>query len=254
LNEVAFKLLIYNLQYTLIKLNNQTTMPNILLIEDDKLIAEGIIFALKARGYSVNWCHMGLDALTYLKDEKVDLVLLDLGLPDIAGFDLLPQIRDISDIPVIIITAMSDDTDIVIGLEVYGADDYVTKPFNNRVLIARIKAQLKHTKSVEVSSNPVSIAPNQVFEINEALHQILLSKRVVNLTFAECRILMHLVKHPNRVHSKGILLDAMHDRPTGAGEDTIVTHIRNIRAALNKINPDIEYIKNHRKLGYSLRL
>ena len=229
-------------------------MSNILLVEDDKIIAEGLNFALESNGFDVQWCSMGFDALTYLDDQDVDLVLLDIGLPDINGFDVLRKIRKTSDIPVIIITAMNDDADIVLGIEGLGADDYVTKPFNNRVLIARIRAQLRHVKSQPNNSIQVNPPATQVFEINKNLHQVLLLGKVINLTLAECKILMHLVEHPNRVHSKEHLLNVMHNRATSAGENTIVTHIRHIRIALNAIEPDNEYIKNHRGLGYSLVL
>jgi len=180
--------------------------------------------------------------------------LLDIGLPDINGFDVLRNIRKTSNIPVIIVTAMNDDTEIVLGIEGLGADDYVTKPFNNRVLIARIRAQLRHVQGQDLKSLQNTKKLKQVFEINKDLHQILLLGEVVGLTRAECKILMYMIEHPNRIHSKGHLLNVMHDRPTGAGENTIVSHIQHIRAALNKIDPNNEYIDNLRGLGYSLTL
>ena len=121
-------------------------MPNILLVEDDKVIAESIIFALENDydSFKAHCCTLGNDAIDYFNNNDVDLILLDIGLPDISGFDVLRKIRKTSEVPVIIITARGADEDIVLGIEGLGADDYVTKPFNNRVLIARIKAQLRH--------------------------------------------------------------------------------------------------------------
>jgi two-component system catabolic regulation response regulator CreB len=230
-------------------------MPNILLVEDDKIIAESIIFSLENDSFKVVWCEMGNDAIKTLDKSKFDLVLLDIGLPDISGFDVLRKLRKTSEMPVIIITARDADEDIVLGLEGLGADDYVTKPFNNRVLIARIRAQLRHVKvQSSASTEAQETSSKQIFEINKDLHQILFHGEVVGLTRAECKILMHLVEKPNRIHSKEHLLNVMHDRPTGAGENTIVTHIRHIRMALNKINLDNEHIKNHKGLGYSLTL
>ncbi|MCH9645380.1 MAG: response regulator [Proteobacteria bacterium] len=231
-------------------------MPNILLVEDDKIIAESMNFALESNGFNVKWCAMGYDALSHLENQDTDIVLLDIGLPDINGFDVLRKIRKTSDIPVIIITAMNDDADIVLGLEGLGADDYVTKPFNNRVLIARIRAQLRHTihSKIAVTPKPIKTPDTKIFEINKDLHQVLLLGQVVGLTRAECKILKYMVEHPNRVHSKEHLLSVMHDKPTGAGENTIITHIKHIRAALNKIDPDNEYIDTLRGLGYSLVL
>lgn len=229
-------------------------MPNILLVEDDKIIAESIVFSLENDSFKVNWCEMGHDAIEALSESDFDLVLLDIGLPDISGFDVLRKIRKTLDTPVIIITARGADEDIVLGLEGLGADDYVTKPFNNRVLIARIRAQLRNTQSQIKAPSQESKEPEQAFEINKDLHQILLHGQVLDLTRAECKILMHMIERPNRIHSKEHLLSVMHDRPTGAGENTIVTHIRHIRVALNKITLDVEYIKNHKGLGYSLTL
>ncbi|HIG88855.1 MAG: response regulator [Methylococcales bacterium] len=229
-------------------------MQNILLVEDDKVIAEGISFALESDSFKVNWCEMGNDALDHLNNNAVDLVLLDIGLPDMSGFDVLRKIRKTLEVPVIIITARDDDADIVLGLEGLGADDYVTKPFNPRVLVARIRAQLRH---VRMQNEPVQVVTKnhkEVFAINEDLNQILLNEQVLHLTNAECKILSCLVEKPNRIHSKEHLLSIMWDRPHGSSEGTIVTHIRSIRRALNKIEPDNEYIKNHRGLGYSLVL
>ena len=231
-------------------------MPNILLVEDDKVIFESIIFSLENDydSFKAHCCALGNDAIDYFNNNDVDLILLDIGLPDISGFDVLRKIRKTSEVPVIIITARGADEDIVLGIEGLGADDYVTKPFNNRVLIARIKAQLRHVNQQSSATEKLASEGKQIFKINKDLNQILLHDQAINLTKAECKILLHLVKNPNRIHSKEQLLNAMYDRPTGSSENTIVTHIRLIRRALNKIDADNEYIKNHRGLGYSLAL
>jgi two-component system catabolic regulation response regulator CreB len=221
-------------------------MPNILLVEDDKVIAESIVFALENNSFKTHWCTLGNDALDYLNNNKVDLVLLDVGLPDISGFDVLGKIRSDSEIPVIIITARDDDVDIVLGLEGLRADDYVTKPLSPRVLVARVKAQLRH-----VDTKPINKS-EQVFRIDEALQQVLLKGQSLSLTPSECKILAYLVKKPNQVHSREHLLSIIWDRPHGSDEKTINTHIKSIRKTLNKIDPDNEYIKTHRGLGYSL--
>jgi len=231
-------------------------MPNILLVEDDKVIAESIIFALENDydSFKVHCCTLGNDAIDYFNNNDVDLILLDIGLPDISGFDVLRKIRKSSEIPVIIVTARDDDADIILGLEGMGADDYVTKPLSPRVLVARVKAQLRHVNQQSSSTEKPASEGKQIFTTNKDLNQILLHDQAINLTKAECKILLHLVENPNRIHSKEQLLNVMHDRPTGSSENTIVTHIRLIRRALNKIDTDNEYIKNHRGLGYSLAL
>jgi two-component system catabolic regulation response regulator CreB len=231
-------------------------MPNILLVEDDKVIAESIIFALENDydSFKTHCCTLGNNAIDYFNNNDVDLILLDIGLPDISGFDVLRKIRKTSDIPVIIVTARDDDADIILGLEGMGADDYVTKPLSPRVLVARVKAQLRHVNQQPSTTEKLPSEGKQMFKINKDLNQILLHDQAINLTKAECKILLHLVENPNRIHSKEQLLNAMHDRPTGSSENTIVTHIRLIRKALNEIDSDNEYIKNHRGLGYSLIL
>ncbi|WPE18703.1 response regulator [Candidatus Thioglobus autotrophicus] len=230
-------------------------MPNILLVEDDKIIAESIIFSLENDSFTVKWCEMGSDALKLANEIDFGLVLLDIGLPDISGFDVLRKIRKSSEVPVIIITARDADEDIVLGLEGLGADDYVTKPFNPRVLIARIRTQLRHA-DIQPEAPKKSLKPSseKTFEINKDLHQISLLKQVLELTKAECKILSYLINNPNQIHSKEQLLNIMHDKPSGSSEDTIITHIRSIRRAIKKADIDNEYIKNHRGLGYSLTL
>ena len=223
-------------------------MTNILLVEDDKIIAESITFALEKGAFEVTHCELGSDALEHVNNNPVDLVLLDIGLPDMNGFDVLRKIRSDSDVPVIIVTARDDDADIVLGLEGLGADDYVTKPLSPRVLVARVKTQLRHTNKQPISSN------SEVFKINDAMKQVVFQGETLTLTALEFKILAYLIKHPNKIHSKEHLLNIAWGRPTGSNKNTITTHIKSIRKTLNKVDPDCEYIKTHRGEGYSLVL
>jgi two-component system catabolic regulation response regulator CreB len=223
-------------------------MPMILIVEDDRVIAESIVFALENDSFECIWCVSGNKAIEYIQRNPVDLVLLDIGLPDISGFDVLRKIRDESNTPVIITTARGDDADIVLGLEGLGADDYITKPLSPRVLVARVRAQLRR------AGNSPELTPQQVFTINEDLQQVEFKSQELNLTQAEYRILSHLIKNPNRIHTREQLLSIIWDRPHGSDENTINTHIKTIRRILNNIEPDNEYIKTHRGLGYSLVL
>jgi two-component system catabolic regulation response regulator CreB len=223
-------------------------MPMILIVEDDRVIAESIVFALENDSFECKWCVSGNKAIEYIQSNPVDLVLLDIGLPDISGFDVLRKIRDESNTPVIITTARGDDADIVLGLEGLGADDYITKPLSPRVLVARVRAQLRR------AGNSPELTPQQVFTINEDLQQVEFKSQELNLTQAEYRILSHLIKNPNRIHTREQLLSIIWDRPHGSDENTINTHIKTIRRILNNIEPDNEYIKTHRGLGYSLVL
>ena len=224
------------------------TMTNILLVEDDKIIAESITFALEKDAFEVTHCELGSDALEYINNNPVDLVLLDIGLPDMNGFDVLRKIRATYETPVIIITARDDDADIVLGLEGLGADDYVTKPLSPRVLVARVKTQLRHTNKHQSPSE------SKVFKINDAMKQVVFQGETLTLTALEFKILAYLIKHPNKIHSKEHLLNIAWGRPTGSSKNTITTHIKSIRRTLNDVNPDCEYIKTHRGEGYSLVL
>jgi len=227
-------------------------MTNILLVEDDKIIAESITFALEKDAFIVTHCELGADALNHLKKNKIDLVLLDIGLPDMNGFDVLRKIRPDSDVPVIIVTARDDDADIVLGLEGLNADDYVTKPFNPRVLVARVKTQLRH--AVNHIDKQQESSESKIFIINDAMKQIEFKGETIKLTKAYFKILSYLIKHPNKIHSKEHLLNITWSSPTGSRESTITTHIKEIRKILNKVDPDSEYIKTHRGEGYSLVL
>ncbi len=226
-------------------------MPNILLIEDDKVIAEAIMFALNKDGFNCKWFTLGAQALEYFEKNDVDLILLDIGLPDISGFDVLRIIRAKSDIPVIVLTAREEDSDQVLTIEGLGADDYIVKKSGSdspRVIIAKIRAQLRRYKPNLTNNTPA------VFHYNENLHQVLLKDQVLELTPAELKILSHLVKNPNRLFSKSQLLSVIHDRPVGSDESTIITHIKTIRRKIKAIDGENKYIKTHRGEGYSLIL
>ncbi|MGB1805588.1 MAG: response regulator transcription factor, partial [Candidatus Pseudothioglobus sp.] len=117
-------------------------METILIVEDDKTIAESICFILEKDSFNCQWFDNGTDALEFHKDNEVDLILLDVGLPDMSGFDLLRKVREKSNIPVIIISARDDESDQVLGLEGLGANAYVTKPLSPRLVVAHVRAQL----------------------------------------------------------------------------------------------------------------
>ena len=221
-------------------------MQNILIIEDDKTIAESIAFVLEKDSFSWTWHDNGYDSLDYFNNNQVDLVLLDVGLPDISGFDVLRKIRSKSNVPVVIISARDDEADQVLGLEGLGANAYITKPFSPRVIVAHVRAQLRNFRS---NSEPKS---ESKFAINEAMQRMLFHNQELTLTPAEYKILSHLVKNPNRVHTREYLLKVIWDRPHGSDVKTINTHIKSIRKRLNEIDSSCEHIETIRGIGYSL--
>ena len=221
-------------------------MQHILIVEDDKTIAESIAFVLEKDSFSWAWYDNGHDSLDYLNNNQVDLVLLDVGLPDISGFDVLRKIRSKSNVPVVIISARDDEADQVLGLEGLGANAYITKPFSPRVIVAHVRAQLRNFWS---NTEPKS---ESKFGINEAMQRMLFHNQELTLTPAEYKILSHLVKNPNRVHSREYLLKVIWDRPHGSDVKTINTHIKSIRKRLNEIDSSCEHIETIRGIGYSL--
>ncbi|MBT7410103.1 MAG: two-component system response regulator CreB [Methylococcales bacterium] len=224
-------------------------MKQILIVEDDIVIAETIGYALEKNSFAVANVSTGEGALSHLQNNKMDLVLLDIGLPDMNGFEVLKSIRQTSEIPVIFITARDDEIDKVLGLEL-GADDYVTKPLSPRELVARVNANLKRvTQSSVPASKPLSL-----FDINEKYMQITFDGTELSLTKAEYNLLAYLIHRPKQVFSRDQLLTAIWNESYLADERTIDTHIKSLRAKLKVVNSGQETIKTHRGLGYSLSM
>jgi len=219
-------------------------MQHILIVEDDKTIAESIAFILEQDSFSCQWFDNGRDALDYVENNAVDLMLLDVGLPDISGFDVLRKVRVKSDLPVVIISARDDESDQVLALEGLGANGYITKPFSPRLVVAHVRSQLRRDRT---GKNPKS-----KFSINQAMQKILFHNQELTLTQTEFKILSHLIKHPNQVHSRDYLMNNIWDRPHGSDEKTINTHIKSIRKRLHEIDEINDPIETHRGIGYSL--
>ena len=219
-------------------------MQHILIVEDDRTIAESIAFILEQDSFSCQWFDNGRDALDYIGNNEVDLMLLDVGLPDMSGFDVLRKVRIKSDLPVIIISARDDESDQVLGLEGLGANGYITKPFSPRLVVAHVRSQLRRDRT---DKNPKS-----KFSINQAMQRVLFHNQELVLTPAEFKILSHLIKHPNQVHTREYLMNIIWDRPHGSDEKTINTHIKSIRKRLHEIDEMNDYIETHRGIGYSL--
>ena len=219
-------------------------MQHILIVEDDRTIAESIAFILEQDSFSCQWFDNGRDALDYIENNEVDLMLLDVGLPDMSGFDVLRKVRIKSDLPVIIISARDDESDQVLGLEGLGANGYITKPFSPRLVVAHVRSQLRRDRA---DKNPKS-----KFSINQAMQRVLFHNQELVLTPAEFKILSHLIKHPNQAHTREYLMNIIWDRPHGSDEKTINTHIKSIRKRLHEIDEINDYIETHRGIGYSL--
>jgi len=221
-------------------------MKNILLIEDEGSIADTICYALQADSFSVVWKNLGREGITYFQQHPVDLIILDVGLPDMNGFDVCKELRILTDIPIIFLTARSDEIDRVVGLEI-GADDYVLKPFSPRELVARVKVRLKRSGTL-----PEHRTVSSAFHLDENKQRITFDDSVMDLTRYEYRLLALLLSQSERVFSREQLMQKIWDSPEHVMDRTVDAHIKTLRAKLRDIRPDADLIKTHRGMGYSI--
>ena len=221
----------------------------IILIEDEPGIADNVVYALKQAGYEPHWYHEGQAGLKAAADLQPLLVILDVGLPDTDGFEICRQLRKTSDVPVIFLTARSDEIDRVVGLEI-GGDDYMVKPFSPRELIARIKVILRRVMTT--TAEPDHTHETAGFRVDEAGKRIWFQGQLLALTAYEFGILALLSQQPGRIFSRAQLMDAVWSAPEESFERAVDTHIKTLRAKLRAIDPDHESLITHRGLGYSL--
>jgi two-component system catabolic regulation response regulator CreB len=219
--------------------------PKILIVEDEPAIADTIQYALETDGFAAFRLASGQEVKPFLSEEPVDLILLDIGLPDMSGFDLCKEIRKTMDIPILFLTARADEIDRVVGLEI-GGDDYMTKPFSPRELSARVKAILRRTK-------PASEAVMRAFRVDESRRQIAYFGSSLELSRYEYELLKTFIRRPGHVFSRDQLMDLCWEEPDTSLDRTIDAHIKNIRNKLRKIKPDLDPILTHRGMGYSLK-
>ncbi len=226
----------------------------VLVVEDEAAIADTIAYALKTDGLAPVHCTTGEAARAVLADRQVDLVILDVGLPDVNGFDLCRELRRTSDVPVIFLTARAEEVDRVVGLEI-GADDYVVKPFSPRELTARVKAVLRRMHPDAGTPEDASAAPDAsgAFSIDERRRIISYQGEALELSRYEFRILEILIRRPGWVYSREQLMDLAWEEPEMSLSRTVDTHIKTIRGKLRAITPDVDPIRTHRGIGYSLR-
>lgn len=228
-------------------------LPHILLVEDELSIAEIVQFAFSSEGFQLTWRTLAGDAEAELATVDYALLILDIGLPDGSGLELLKRIRRDSEMPIIILSARNGELDRVLGLEL-GADDYVTKPFSPRELAARVKTILKRTCRPGPSSTITTTSPSSWFDLDEHRACISFCGWPLELTRYEYLLLKALLAQPERVFSRAQLMDQAWPDPLASFERSVDTHIKTLRAKLRDIDPNIDPIRTHRGLGYSLRI
>lgn len=225
----------------------------ILIVEDEAAIADSIAFALRKEGFEPLHVTLGEQALAAVREQAPLLVILDVGLPDISGLDVCRRLRQFSEVPVIFLTARSDEVDRIVGLEI-GADDYVTKPFSPRELVARVRVILRR---LGPGQGAASAAPGQAavprFELRTLEARILFAGQTLDLTRYEYLLLKTLVEHPGHVMSRAQLMDRVWTDAPDTLDRTVDAHIKSLRAKLRAIDENADPIQTHRGMGYSLQ-
>jgi len=221
----------------------------ILVVEDEQSIAETITYALQTEGFAPVWKTTGREALALLGEQAVALVVLDVGLPDMSGFDVCREMQKLGAPPVIFLTARSGEVDRIVGLEL-GADDYLAKPFSPRELTARVRAILRRANGKTAAP---AAAPGGTWHHDEARCRIAYRGHDLDLTRNEYRLLVALLAAPGRVFSREQLMTAAWDDPGAALDRTVDAHVKLLRAKLREAAPEADPIVTHRGLGYSLR-
>ncbi len=208
-------------------------MKTILVVDDEPKITNLVRDYLVRSGFEVLTACDGRQALATARDRKPDLLIVDLGLPDIDGLDVTRTLRKESSVPVIILTARDEETDKILGLEL-GADDYITKPFSPKELVARVRAVLRRSETAR-EGIPMDVLHAGDLRIDLARHQVRVRDREVELTATEFELLAVMARQPGRVFTRAQLLDAIHGISFESFERAIDSHIKNLR---RKIEPD----------------
>ena len=221
----------------------------VLVVDDEKLIVKGLKFSLEQDGYSVDCAYDGEEALKLAKENAYDMILLDVMLPKHDGFEVCQQIREYSDVPIIMLTAKGDDMDKILGLE-YGADDYITKPFNILEVKARIKAILRRNSKASAKTEASSRIETGDMRMDCDSRSLFIHDKEVYLTAKEFDLLELLVLNPNKVYSRETLLNTIwgYDYPGDAR--TVDVHVRRLREKIEENPSEPKYVHTKWGVGY----
>ena len=221
----------------------------ILVVDDEKLIVKGIKYSLEQEGMQVDCAYDGEEALIMAKKTRYDVVLLDIMLPKLNGFDVCQQIREFSDMPIIMLTAKGDDMDKILGLE-YGADDYITKPFNILEVKARIKAIMRRSSKQTAEIETKQRAVFGDLKIDCESRRVYVAGHEVNLTAKEFDVLEILVFNPNKVYSRENLLNIVWGYDYPGDVRTVDVHIRRLREKIENNPSEPKYVHTKWGVGY----
>ncbi len=221
----------------------------VLVVDDEKLIVKGIRFSLEQDGLSVDCAYDGEEALEAVKNNTYDVILLDVMLPKMTGFEVCQQIRDFSDVPIIMLTAKGDDMDKILGLE-YGADDYITKPFNILEVKARIKAIIRRSSKNARPEEPAKTGADERIRMDAEGRRVFIEGREVGLTAKEYELLEFLMNHPNKIYGRDKLLHEVWGADYPGDVRTVDVHIRRMREKIEKNPSEPTYLHTKWGVGY----
>lgn len=221
----------------------------VLVVDDEKLIVKGIRFSLEQDGMEVDSAYDGEEALRMAKEKRYDVILLDVMLPMLNGFDVCQQIREFSDMPIIMLTAKGDDMDKILGLE-YGADDYITKPFNILEVKARIKAIMRRSGGKQKKEENQNVISAGELSVDCESRRVYIKDREVNLTAKEFDLLELLMKNPNKVYGREDLLKLIWGFSYPGDVRTVDVHIRRLREKIEGNPSEPKYIHTKWGVGY----
>ncbi len=221
----------------------------VLIVDDEKLIVKGLKFSLEQDDMEVECAYDGEEALQMAKDNDYDIILLDLMLPKMDGLEVCQQIREFSDVPIIMVTAKGEDMDKIMGLD-YGADDYITKPFNVLEVKARIKAVTRRTSQKSSEENKNSVVQVGDLVLDTEGRRVSVNGKEVNLTTKEFDLLELLVFNPNKVYSRETLLNTVWGYEYPGDVRTVDVHIRRLREKIEENPSEPKYVHTKWGVGY----
>lgn len=221
----------------------------VLVVDDEKLIVKGIRFSLEQDGMEVDCAYDGEEALEYARNKQYDIVLLDIMLPKLSGFEVCQQIREFSSVPVIMLTAKGDDMDKILGLE-YGADDYITKPFNILEVKARIKAIMRRMEPKKNAQEEASVLESGSMRLDCEGRRVYIAGKEISLTAKEFEVLELLVRNPNKVYSRENLLKTVWGSDYPGDVRTVDVHIRRLREKIESNPSEPQFVHTKWGVGY----
>ena len=221
----------------------------VLVVDDEKLIVKGIRFSLEQDGMEVDFAYDGEEALNKALSEQFDMILLDVMLPKMDGFEVCQRIRDVSNVPIVMLTAKGEDMDKILGLE-YGADDYITKPFNILEVKARIKAIMRRSApQVNPETKSYEIVSGDIY-LNTESRRVRIKDVEMNLTSKEFDLLLHFVSNPGKVYGREELLELIWGQDYPGDARTVDVHVRRLREKIEPNPSEPRYVHTKWGMGY----